>query len=155
MDFYKSDDSYVLTTGESPKGFRNVLYIAWSVEDDGGIMECVLSVADLAAMTSVEIVDVPDEWYNAFSDVSGLFAKREVKVKVEPDPTVEPEPAVEPEPTVEPESAVEPEPEPDPEPEPELWSVTLNRNELVLIALGWFTWSVLKYSLIWPITGAF
>jgi hypothetical protein len=153
MDFYKIDDSYILLTGESPRGFRGVLYAAWHGHAIDSFDETVLSVAQLAAMTPVEIADVPDEWYNAFSNVSGLFAARKPVAEPEPAPEPEPEPVAEseptPEPAPEPELWFEPWSEPEPEAESELWSVTLTIRDLSVIFALWFGWNVLKCSMGW------
>lgn len=137
MHFYRHNDTYVLATGEAPPGFENVLYAVWCGENSNSLEEAILSADNLKAMTSVELPDVPDEWYNAFSNASGLFAKRE------PEP--EPEPEFWPEPWPESESWSEPEPEP----ESEVWSVTLTIKDLAVIFAIWFAWNVLKCSMGW------
>lgn len=78
--FLKRGDEYIYLTGESPKNFDGVLFVAWS-----GI-PAVESVEPLDKLKGAkEITDIPDDVYNALVE-AGVVAEREPEPKPEPKP---------------------------------------------------------------------
>lgn len=73
---YRDGDSYVLATGESPKGFKGFLFITWTGPTPDALGENVTPLEDLKKLEKVE--DVPDEWRSAFID-KGLLKPEPVK----------------------------------------------------------------------------
>lgn len=59
--YFKTDTGYIAVTDESPKGFKDVLYVG-----KGGsinkIEEQVFEISQLRKLTKVNLKDVPDAW---------------------------------------------------------------------------------------------
>ena len=71
--FYRSGDTYVALTGESPKDFKDYLFVAFTGNDPNSVSETCISRDDIQKMTKVD--DVPADWADAFEAV-GLKAPR-------------------------------------------------------------------------------
>lgn len=84
ITLYQDGDSYVLATGECPKGFKDFLFMTWTGPSPDALSEGVTPLDDLNKLEKVE--DVPDEWRLAFIN-KGLLkpapvVKRKKKRKV-------------------------------------------------------------------------
>lgn len=102
ITYFRVDTGYIAVTTESPKGFKDIVFVGKGPKPGGGpdtVVEQAWAVNQLQGFEKVKADDVPDDWFAAFG-----YEQRQPK----PEPT--PEPAPEPEP-VEPEAAPLP-PEP-------------------------------------------
>jgi len=67
--FYREGDGYLMVTGESPKGFKGILFVVW----EGDIDDLKEGVRTLDQLKDLEEVDDIDwEWYQAFAQRAGF-----------------------------------------------------------------------------------
>ncbi len=76
-EFYQDGETYVALTGESPRDFKDCLFLAYTGKDSGSINETCVSRDNLDSMTRVEGADVPDDWAKAF-EAKGVDVPRQV-----------------------------------------------------------------------------
>lgn len=100
QQIYRDGDRYVALTGKCPKGFKDVLFVAFTGLDPSSITEGVMGKEELAQMESVD--EVPEDWADAFEAV-GIKRQKQKKVSPPPPPKqdefalyveLEPEPVV-------------------------------------------------------------
>lgn len=66
---YKNGDGYILVTGESPKEFKDYLFVVWEGPIDG-LTEGVKTRDELKQLEQAD--EVPDEWIDAFVDATAV-----------------------------------------------------------------------------------
>lgn len=66
---YKTNDGYILATGESPKEFKDFLFVVWEGPIDG-LAEGVKTRDELKKLERAD--EVPDKWIDAFADAAGV-----------------------------------------------------------------------------------
>lgn len=64
LEFYRDGDKYLVLTGESPKDFKDFLFICFKGDTPASVKEDVVTRDDLPKLTKV--ADVPDDWADAF-----------------------------------------------------------------------------------------
>ena len=62
--YFKTDETYIATKGQSPKGFQGVLCIIYTGPSAGEVSESVLACNQMKKLEEVE--SVPTEWAEAF-----------------------------------------------------------------------------------------
>jgi hypothetical protein len=75
-NFYLEDNTYLLATGKSPKGFAGIACIVWAGTLDG-VEENVRTIGQLKALAPVADRDVPDAWWTLYVEATGLIKERE------------------------------------------------------------------------------
>jgi len=65
--FYQNGETYVALTGESPQGFKDYLFAAFTGKNPESVSETCISRNDIKKMTKV--AEVPADWAGAFEAV--------------------------------------------------------------------------------------
>ena len=86
--FYRDDDRYITLTGESPKGFKDYLFVAFIGTDAGVVEEGVVCLDDINKMEAIEGADVPNDWADMFRQKGVVIEDR--KPEPAPKPTRQP-----------------------------------------------------------------
>jgi len=73
--YYRRGAQYLALTGESPKGFKDVVFICRIGDSPGDIREEVVDQNRLRDWEEVPSKEVPDDWFAAF----GLEKRKEPK----------------------------------------------------------------------------
>jgi len=64
--YYRRGSQYLALTGESPKGFKGVLFVCRIGDSPGDIKEDVVDQNRLRDWEEVPSKEVPDDWFAAF-----------------------------------------------------------------------------------------
>jgi hypothetical protein len=88
-EFFKDGERYLATQGESPKGFKDLLFVALGGSIDK-IEEMLVSRNNLAKMTRVDTV--PEDWARAFQNYGVPFVsapqaiiREQIELKLVPE----------------------------------------------------------------------
>lgn len=80
---YKNGDGYILVTGESPKEFKDYLFVVWEGPIDG-LTEGVKTRDELKKLERAD--EVPDKWIDAFADAADVCLDALYRHDPEPEP---------------------------------------------------------------------
>lgn len=80
--YYRSGEEYLALTGESPKGFKGVLFVCLTGGSPGDIKEDLVDENRLKGWEHVPDKEVPDDWFAAF----GLEKREQTPTPEQPEP---------------------------------------------------------------------
>lgn len=76
--YYRRGEEFLALTGESPKGFKGVLFVCLKGDSPGDIKEDVVDKNRLREWKKVPADEVPEDWFAAF----GLEKRKVVKPRL-------------------------------------------------------------------------
>lgn len=92
INYYEKNGGYIAVTAESPKEFKDVLYIGRGPAKTGdheSVEEQVFSIPELKKLQPVEKTRLPDEWIEALGYEAPEIAIVEASI---PEPKPQPQP---------------------------------------------------------------